>query len=160
VTGQRVVIIGVGNPWRRDDGAGWIAADLAGARLGPVAAVIHSDGEPARLLDDWADADLAVVVDAVHTGAAPGWVHRLEAGHVIAERSSPFTGSHALGLIDAMRLGAAVGSLPRRLLIFGIEITDTSAGRGLSAGVARAVQTVALSIEREVCTSVDAGRRD
>jgi hydrogenase maturation protease len=153
VTAQRIVIIGVGNPWRRDDGAGWTAADLAGARLGSGAAVVHSDGEPARLIDDWTDADLAVVVDAVRNGGAPGQIYRLDAGAVAVAPASRPTGSHALGVADAVRLGAAVGLLPRRLVVFGIEVADTSPGRGLSIDVARAAHTVAHSIEHEIGAS-------
>jgi len=132
VTEPRVVIIGVGNPWRGDDGAGWVAADLAAARLSPGADIVHSDGEPARLIDAWEDADLAIVVD---------------------RPASRPTGSHALGVVDAVRLGAAVGRLPRRLVVFGIEVADTGPGRGLTPDVARAAQTVAHSIEHEAGTS-------
>ena len=153
MTGQRIVIVGVGNPWRRDDGVGWTAADLAGARLGCGAAIVHSDGEPARLIDDWADADLAIVVDAVRNAGAPGQVHRLDAGAVAAAPASRPAGSHALGVADAVRLGGAVGRLPRRLVVFGIEVADTSPGHGLSVDVARAAHTVADSIEQEVGAS-------
>jgi hydrogenase maturation protease len=147
---RRVVIIGVGNPWCRDDGAGWVAADLAGGHLGPTVAVVHSDGEPARLIEEWSGADLAVVVDAVRTGAPPGRIHQL--GRLDAA-VPPAVGSHGLGLADAVHLGAAVGRLPRRLVIFGIEVADTTAGRGLTADVARAVQTVAHFVERAVSSS-------
>jgi hydrogenase maturation protease len=148
---RRVVIIGIGNPWRHDDGAGWVTADVAGARLGPDAAVVvQSDGEPARLIDAWTDADLAVVVDAVRTGAAPGTIHHVEAVDAMNRRLSDLASSHGLGLGDAVRLGRAVGQLPRRLMVFGIEAADVSAGRGFSSAVAGAVQTVAHSIERAV----------
>ena len=153
MTEPRVVIIGVGNPWRGDDGAGWVAADLAAARLGPGAAVVHSDGEPARLIDAWEDADLVIVVDAVRSGGGSGRVHRLDAAGVVARPASRPTGSHALGVVDAVRLGAAVGRLPRRLVVFGIEVADTGPGRGLTPDVARAAQTVAHSIEHEAGTS-------
>ena len=149
MTGQRVVVIGVGNPWRRDDGAGWSVADMARTRLGPAVAVVHSDGEPARLIDAWADADLAIVVDAVRTGATPGSIHRLDDGD-IAGPVSRSAGSHALGVAEAVRLGAAVGRLPQRLLVFGIEVADTGAGRGLSVDVGRGVQAVAQAIQRAV----------
>ncbi len=72
-----VVVIGVGNEFRRDDGAGpaVVAAlhDLApeGVRL------VVTDGEPARLVEAWTGAALAVVVDAVRADPPhPGRVHR------------------------------------------------------------------------------------
>ena len=59
------MVIGVGNEFRRDDGAGPAVVtrlrDLApdGVRL------VITDGEPTRLIDAWAGSALAVVVDAV-----------------------------------------------------------------------------------------------
>ena len=80
MSGQRVVI-GVGNPFRRDDGVGWAVAGalepevgpVVGPEVGPVEGTLL-DGEPARLLDVWAGADHAIVVDAVRSGATPGAV--------------------------------------------------------------------------------------
>jgi hydrogenase maturation protease len=97
-TTERVVVIGVGNPWRRDDGAGPAVATALRpqlARSHPDAGcgrasvvrdggedrsveVIELDGEAARLVDAWDGADVAVVVDAVRTGALPGTVHRID----------------------------------------------------------------------------------
>ena len=39
------------------------------------------------------------------------------------------------------------------MVLIGIEVADTTAGRGLTADVARAVRTVADAIERIVATS-------
>jgi len=92
---RRVVIVGVGNAWRRDDGAGPAVATAVRGHLGrsrrsgpdggPVDGhghrieVIDLDGETARLIDAWDGAELAVVVDAVRTGRTPGELHRLDA---------------------------------------------------------------------------------
>ena len=64
------MVIGVGNPSRRDDGVGWVVAAAAGRRLGETVDIRLCDGDPARLLDAWTDVELAVVVDAMRSGAA------------------------------------------------------------------------------------------
>ncbi len=79
-----MVVIGVGNEFRRDDGAG--PAVVAGLRdlAPPGVRLVVTDGEPTRLIEAWAGAALAVVVDAVrvqspNTGPSrPGTVHRFE----------------------------------------------------------------------------------
>lgn len=71
----RVVVVGVGNPWRRDDGAGPAVAAAVRSRLDDDVVVSELDGEAARLVDAWHGADLAVVVDAACTGTIPGTVH-------------------------------------------------------------------------------------
>ena len=61
----RAVLIGIGNPYRRDDGIGpALAAEIEQLRP-PGVSVTVSDGEPTWLLDAWSGAPLAVVVDAV-----------------------------------------------------------------------------------------------
>ena len=134
-----VALIGVGNPWRRDDGVGWVVAEAAGQRLGRTVDVIESDGEPSRLLDAWRDRDLVVVVDAVRSGSAPGAIH-VWADESNAPAASRSTGTHGLGIADAVALGRALKRLPSRLLVVGIEVHDTSTGQGLSSEVADAVE--------------------
>ena len=74
--GQRTVVIGVGNEFRRDDGAGpEVIARLRALQPGDASlsgvTLALSDGEPGRLIDLWAGARLAVVVDAVRDTAVP-----------------------------------------------------------------------------------------
>ncbi len=90
----RPLLVGIGNPWRGDDGIGWAVAEAAGRRLGDAVDVVCCDGEPTRLLDAWADADFAVVVDAARTGAAPGTLHLWTEGLPTRSVSSA-GGSHA-----------------------------------------------------------------
>ena len=134
----RPVVIGVGNPWRRDDGVGHIVAIAASHRLADAVDVVRCEGEPTRLLDAWRRRPLAVVVDAVRSGAPPGTVHRwTDASRGIAPPRT--SGSHAMGVADAIALGRALDQLPERLVVIGIEAGDTSDGEGLSASVAASV---------------------
>ncbi|HET9609387.1 MAG TPA: hydrogenase maturation protease [Acidimicrobiales bacterium] len=143
MTGRgRIVVVGVGNSWRGDDGAGPAVAAALRGRLGPgvpgaPVAVVDLDGEAARLVDAWDGADLAVVVDAVRTGAPPGTLHRLDACDVHASATAS---SHALGVQHAVALARALGRLPRRLVLVGVEGADFGHGTQLSDPVAAAVE--------------------
>jgi hydrogenase maturation protease len=151
-----VVVIGVGNPWRGDDGVGAAVARAVAARLGrcdprPEVDVVEVDGEPARLLELWADRGLAVVVDAVVSGAAPGTVHR---GAVLglAPSRAAAGGSHAVGIADAVALGRALGRMPARLVTVGVEGAgfDHVDHLTLDPRVAAAVPEAAELVVREV----------
>ena len=76
-----VLLIGIGNDVRRDDGVGLaVVAEVAKRRL-PGVRVMTAIGEPASILDAWAGIRLAVVVDAaVGEGATPGRVRRWTPG--------------------------------------------------------------------------------
>ena len=116
--------------------------------------VVACEQEPSRLLDAWQDADLALIVDAVSSGGEPGTVHRFDA----SERGVPsgvFRGStHAFGVGEAIELARALGRLPRRVLVYGVEGKEFAAGEGLSHSVAAAIDPlVAELVEEARCTS-------
>lgn len=140
-------VVGIGNRYRHDDAVGLIVAERVGGTL--------LEGEPVALLDAWEGADAVVVVDAVASGAAPGTVHRLDA---VAEPLPPelFAAStHHLGVADAVELARALGRLPKRLVVIGIEGACWEAGEGLSTEVEAAVESAADAVREEVraCTS-------
>ena len=152
---MRVVAVGVGNPYRSDDGAGIAVAERLRETMTGVVEVVTCEQEPLRLLDAWDGADLAMIVDAVSSGAAPGTVHRFEATeHAVPP--SLFRGStHALGVGDAIELARTLGRLPDRVVVYGIEGERFTAGERLSPAVEDAVQQVATDIGEETrCTSV------
>jgi hydrogenase maturation protease len=143
----KAVVIGVGNAYRRDDGVGPAVAERLRGR--PDLEVATCEQEPSRLLDAWAGADLALVVDAVASGADPGTVHRFDASER-AVPSSVFRGStHALGVGEIVELARALGRLPRRVLVYGVEGGQFAAGDGLSPAVAAAVEPLAAELLEE-----------
>ena len=151
------VVIGIGNPFRNDDGIGpAVAAQIEEQRL-PGVRVVISDGEPAGLLEAWAGAGLAVVVDAIHrVPASPGSIHRLTAGQL--EACGTAASSHGLGVPDALRLGRALGRLPRRVVILAVEAADTGAGTELSKPVATALPEVVAAVMAELKPAKSTGQ--
>ncbi|MFG3259844.1 hydrogenase maturation protease [Streptomyces sp. NPDC048172] len=152
-----IAIIGVGNEFRHDDGAGWAVVRTLAERarerpLPPGTRLEVCDGDPARLIALWEGADLAVVLDAAHAHPGhPGRLHRLAAeGPALTAARSPEASSHGLGLGEAVELSRALGRLPRRLVVYAVEGADHSMGTGLSEPVAEAVERLALLVEDEI----------
>jgi hydrogenase maturation protease len=148
------VVLGIGNPFRRDDGVGPAVVGLLGSRVGPGVHLAVSDGEPTGLLDAWSDGGAVVVVDAVRSGTTPpGRVHRWVLGPAPARDGLPAvpppTGTHGLGLADAVALAAALGRPPRSVVVYGVEVADTGWGPGLSPPVAAAARAVAERVLTE-----------
>lgn len=140
-----VVVIGVGNPFRRDDGAGPAVVRRLAGNVPAHVCLVESDGEPTRLLDAWSGVDLGVVVDAVWSqGGAAGTVHNIR--DRAALQSAAAASSHALPLAVALDLAAALGRQPRRLMVYGIEGADFGDGVGLSPPVARSVAALAREL--------------
>jgi len=155
VRAGRVAVIGVGNPYRCDDGVG-PAAIAAIERLRPADAVLTvCDGEPGQLLEAWSAAELAVVIDAVLCEpATPGRIHRstLDRGSTLEPGADalPTASTHGLGIPDALRLAEALDRAPRRLVVFAVEAADIGFGTQLSPAVAAAVPELVRAVLTEV----------
>lgn len=147
-----VTIIGVGNPYRRDDGAGKAVVERLRSLVGERAGLrlLDLDGEPVRLLQAWEGADDVVIVDAVRSGAPPGTRHEA-ATDTLAEHPSPgveLGGGHLLGISEAVALARALDALPPRLRVIGVEGASFDHGEGLSPEVDRACSEVADELAR------------
>jgi hydrogenase maturation protease len=139
------VVIGVGNPFRRDDGVGPAVVDLLRDRL-PRIRFLTCDGEPTTLIEAWTGSDRAIVVDAVRAhGGELGRVHRFSAEHPTATRTGVTT-PHAADLGDAVALARALDRMPRNLLIFGVQVENVGFGLGLSPAVTAAALELADEI--------------
>lgn len=145
----KIVVIGVGNPYRGDEEAGLAVIQRLRPRLTGVD-VVETDGEPTRLLDAWDGADLAILVDAVHSHDAPvGHVHRFDLGPERLETVRP-SSSHGLGPDEAVELGRALRRLPGRLIVYGIEGHDFGEGAPITPEVVMAIDEVVERIDLEV----------
>ena len=146
----RTLIIGLGNEYRRDDAVGLVVARRLREAAPESVRVLEESGEGAALLESWQDADTVILIDAVHSGARPGTIHRLDASvQPIAKKFFRFS-THAFGLAEAVELARALGRLPQRLIVYGVEGKSFEAGVGLSPEVEAAAQEVVERVLGEV----------
>ncbi len=148
-------VVGVGNRWRSDDAAGLEVAAKVRALAPAGVEVVEREGEPVALLDAFEGADAVVLVDAVSSGSPPGTLHRLDA---VANELPPDLfrrSTHHLGVPEAVELGRALGRLPARVVVVGIEGANWDAGDELSPPVAAALDAAVAAVLEEVarCTS-------
>ena len=146
----RTVVVGIGNEWRSDDGAGLAVARELHARGCRDTSVLEQSGDPNELLEALERADVALIVDSASSSAEPGSVHRLDAWVDDLSERLPRTSSHALGLADALELARTLGQLPETVIVYGIEGENFAVGTGLSLRVAAAVTTVVDDVRAEL----------
>jgi hydrogenase maturation protease len=141
-------VIGIGNPWRRDDGVGVAVARAVEGSVPANVEVIAVTGDLTRAIPAWEGSDPAVVIDGVRTGAPPGTVTRLGMDELVGvgDPGGGLPSSHALGLAEALAIGRAVGAEPRRLVVLTVEVADTGHGNQLSPAVATVVPEVAAQV--------------
>jgi hydrogenase maturation protease len=141
-----MVVIGVGNEFRRDDGVGLVVAHALRTHALPGVEVIEASGEGAELLLVWEGAESVIVVDALASGAPPGTIYRLDATAGPLPASFFAASSHAFGLAEAVELARVLGNLPPRLVIYGIEGSDFRPGHGMTLPVSLAARKVVRQI--------------
>jgi hydrogenase maturation protease len=143
-----MLILGCGNPDRSDDAAGLLVAQ----RLGQLGVEAHEQpGEMLALMDAWSGAAEVILIDAVMSGAPPGEITRWDGAAPLPRE--PFRCStHALGVAEAVELARALGRLPPKLILYGIEGMKFDRGGPVSPEVADAVERLAQDIARQTRT--------
>lgn len=138
-TGPRIVVIGVGNAYRRDDAAGLVMARRLWEAAGGSTTLRESSGEGTALMEAWDGAEAVILIDAVRSGAPAGTIHRLDAGAETLPLAWFRYSTHAFSVPEAIALARALNRLPPRLVVFAVEGAHFDAGVGLSPDVERAV---------------------
>jgi hydrogenase maturation protease len=155
-----VLVAGVGNAMRRDDGAGLAVARRVRELGAPDGVEVRAaEGEPVGLLELWDGRDAVVLVDAMRSGAAPGTVRRLDASAGPLPRwLRGSTSTHAVALAETVELARALGRLPPRVVVYAVEGERFDAGAGLSDGVAAAVERLGEAVLAEAAALAAAPR--
>ena len=145
---KRVLVAGVGNTLRRDDGFGpAVAARLTGLPA-PVEVIETGIGGIALLQELLAGCDGLILVDAVDRGAAPGTVFVLEPDLVEAEHVPDV---HLANPQRVLAMAKGMGAMPERVVVVGCQPADTNElDETLSPAVERAVPVAVAKVEETV----------
>jgi hydrogenase maturation protease len=152
---SNIIIIGIGQSLRGDDAAG-LETVRRWQKLHPETAAdprirVEQAGMPGlELIDLMANADCALLVDAVQSGAAPGKLQMVKPEQVISFDGS--TGSaHGWGVAETLALAKELQyPLPSQLYILGIEAVSFEMGAPLSKAVADSLIQAAEMIEERI----------
>jgi hydrogenase maturation protease len=145
-----ILVIGVGNAYRRDDAVGLLVAQRLRLQSSDRVNILEESGEGAALMEAWKGAEAVILVDAVQSGAKPGTIHRLDAhAEALPARFFHYS-SHAFSVAEAVELARTLGQLPPRFIVYGVEGKSFTAGVGLTSEVKRAAQQVVTRVRRDL----------
>ena len=115
----RAKVIGIGSPFGADR-IGWRLVEALRTGDFPHVVFEQLDRPGAALLDHLDGVAHGVLIDAMQGGGAVGEVRALCLDEVIAQNR--LLSSHGFGVGQCLALGQALGRLPPRLTIFGVEV--------------------------------------
>jgi hydrogenase maturation protease len=151
VTGAGVLVVGYGNPLRRDDGLGWHAASLLATdpRLAGAQVLTHHQLVP-ELAEDVSRASLVVLVDA-STQGEPG---SLSVRRIGPRPATPATWSHHLDPVTLAGLAKGLYGAAPAMVLVSVAAGSFAEGDGLSCVLQQALPAVV-----EVVAGVVSGQR-
>jgi hydrogenase maturation protease len=150
------IVIGVGNRDRGDDAAGPLVCDRLRTRLGAATTVrtFVCEGSIIDLALHWDHDDDVIIVDAMQPGTAPGRVVSVDA----TTEPLPTPGAvstHEIDVSVAIELARAIGRMPGRLLLIGIEVAQTDWAAAPSMPVDSAVDAVVDLVIEQLAAVAD-----
>lgn len=145
-----ILLIGIGNEYRSDDGAGLAVCRELKIKKLPSVQVIECGCDGAILMEIWKDAKRVILIDAVSSGARPGAIYRFDVHTEQIPLSFSFQSTHAFGVAEAIGLARVLEQLPPYLIIYAIEGKNFSSGKSLSQEVEKAVQQIVELVMSEV----------
>jgi hydrogenase maturation protease len=157
-----VRILGIGSPFG-DDRFGWevIQSLRKGNLLArfPAAPVVAEccDRPGTRVIPLLANTEVGILVDAMRGESAPGTIRRLTVDDI--ESAPDAVSCHGFGLGAALALARTLGTLPPRLVVFGVELARAGPGDGLSASVRAAIPRAVKLVLEEISASLAADAR-
>ncbi len=147
------LFLGVGNRERGDDAVGprmaeAFAVDPSFSNAG-ITVVDHS-GEGVSLMHLWEGKDRVVIVDAMKCGLRLGSMRRFDAIKSPLSYGVFRYSSHLFGLAEATEMARTLGTLPKEMIIFGIEGRAFGFGDPMSPSVVRAMKKVEIEVRKEL----------
>ncbi len=136
---KRVVVLGLGNLIRSDDGVGVHAVRvlMQDPRVPEGVEVIEGGTTGLNLLPAIEDATHVLALDAVNTGAAAGTLRRFDLSQLGPLPGSPSV--HQLGFADLMEALRWMDKASKQMVLLGVQPEETGWGDALSPSVSAAL---------------------
>jgi hydrogenase maturation protease len=147
---QHILVIGIGNAERGDDGVGLAVAErVSGLGLSKVDVAKHC-GDACALMEAWEGYGNVILVDATRSGAMAGTVRSFD------PRAMPPTGqafgmsTHGFGVAWTLEFARALNRLPARCRVFAVEGESFDPRRDMSPAVKSALDEVLEQITAQI----------
>lgn len=161
---NKILILGVGNTLRRDDGIGPRVIEGVKSSLSKTGSIKNASGivdsedltpvaidggiDGLSLIDVIQQYSHAIIIDAVDMGAAPATIRVFTPESAVINIRNDTLSTHGFGLAEVIKLLPELGIFTK-LTIIGVQPSDVSFGEGLSDVVAAKMDTLVALTQEE-----------
>ncbi len=144
-----IIIVGIGNPYRGDDAAGWAVIDKLAAKIGSAIKLVKQQGDVAELIDFFVHFKSVYLVDAGSWDAPIGSWQRIDVLKDPIPEETVQTSTHGFGAAQAISLARNLDQLPKKLIVYAINGGAYHISNELSGPVAKCIDSVAEAVLNE-----------
>ena len=124
---QKILIYGIGNPYRCDDTAGIKVAELLQNKTNKSNITIKSGSiDGLAMLDEILGYDRVIFIDSITTkDGKPGDIYKIKVNQI--KNTPSLSASHGIDFVTAIEMGKKLGyKMPKNIDIYAIEIEDNT----------------------------------
>ena len=146
---SKMLVLGIGNSFRRDDGIGPAVVShlIADADLEDID-ILDGGTDGVSLLEYLKGYEKALIIDAVDMGMAPGEIRVFSPDEARLIRADALS-THGIGLAEVIGM-LKILKIEVELRIIGIQAKDVTFGEGLSPEVSSKIETILELVKEEV----------
>ncbi len=145
------LILGVGNPLRRDDGIGLASIQKlkelkqSGELLTIRADIIDGGTDGLGLIEYLKAYKNVIIIDAVEMALPPGTVKPFTPDEAVLKINKDSLSTHGFGIAELITLSRELGIFPG-ITIIGVQPEDSGYGEGLSTKVSQALGIICQKV--------------
>lgn len=148
---SKTLVVGVGNPFRHDDGIGLAIVKILQEENNPSMIVVDGGTDGFSLFDRLALYEHAIIIDAVFMGESPGVIKLFSSQEAKLQIKGDALSTHGFGLADVLKLTEEFG-VKTIIKIIGIQPESVDFGAGLSEVVKNSIPQILELVKREIKT--------
>ena len=127
----QILVVGVGNPYRHDDGIGIEIIKILKTENNPNLVILDGGTDGLSLFDQLFLYERAIIIDAVFMGEISGTVKLFSPKEARSQINSDALSTHGFGLAELLKLVEEF-AIKTEIKIIGVQPENTDFGEGLS----------------------------
>ncbi len=144
-----IVVVGIGNLIKTDDGVGVHAVRYLEGKVPEGVELVEGSIYCADLFNIIEGKRKAIFIDAIDAGEEPGAIFRFTPDEVKQKTTRPLS-IHDFGLYELILTSRMMGQCPEEITIFAVQVEETGFGDRLTERVAAALPRVCELVLSEI----------